>query len=171
MKNASVSATPFLLPKGEGRAFWFTDGLTTLKASREDTQNRWTVLEFLLPPGQVTPPHVHHAEDEAWYVLEGAVHFRCGEDAFQATAGSFVFAPKDIVHSFQIDPAGPARMLMFASPTGFEKFVEEFGDPATERTLPAPPLDIARLLRLAEKHHFEMMGPPESSDSTPGDKS
>ena len=161
MEKTKVAKTPFALSKDEGKAIWFVDGLITVKASGEDTDNRWTVLEYLLPPGQLSPPHVNHAEDEAWYILEGAVNFRCGDRAFKAIAGSFVFAPKDVVHGFQVDGSGAARMLVFASPTGFEKFVEEFGEPAKERALPEPrPLDIPRLLSLAKKYHFEVMPPP-----------
>jgi quercetin dioxygenase-like cupin family protein len=161
MENAISRRDPFVLSKGEGKATWFADGLMTVKASGEDTENRWTVLEYLLPAGQLTPAHIHHAEDEAWYILQGEVNFHCGDRAFKATAGSFVFGPKDVVHGFEVGKSGPARMLVFASPSGFEKFVEEFGAPAKERTLPAPgPLDIPRLLSLAEKYRFEVMPPP-----------
>src|SRR2546421_13017472 len=83
MEKTKVAKMPFALSKDEGKAIWFVDGLITVRASGEATDNRWTVLEYLLPPGQLTPAPVHHAEDEAWYILEGAVHFRCGDPGLQ----------------------------------------------------------------------------------------
>ncbi len=160
MSTVNVGNKPFVLGKDEGTPIWFTGGLMTLKLPGEATGNRWTVLEFLLPPGQLTPPHIHHAEDEAWYVLEGEVNFHADGKPMKATAGSFVFAPREIVHGFQVSGDGSARMLVFASPSGFEHFVEEFGDRAAERGLPEQaPLDIPRLLELTKKYHVEMMPP------------
>ena len=48
----------------------------------------------------IAPPHVHHADDEAWYVLEGMLRFRLGEDVFEAGPGSAVLAPKGTPHAY-----------------------------------------------------------------------
>ena len=38
--------------------------------------------------------HVHHADDEAWYVLEGTLGFRVGDDEVTAGPGAAVFVPR-----------------------------------------------------------------------------
>jgi mannose-6-phosphate isomerase-like protein (cupin superfamily) len=43
--------------------------------------------------GAGPPPHVHDREDECFYVMDGDLSIRCGGDAFDAAAGSFVFLP------------------------------------------------------------------------------
>jgi mannose-6-phosphate isomerase-like protein (cupin superfamily) len=48
----------------------------------------------------IAPPHIHHADDEAWYVLEGVLRFRFGEDTFEAGPGSAVLARKGTPHAY-----------------------------------------------------------------------
>jgi len=152
-------AQAFALDKDQGKPFWFTDSLFTVKLSGAETGNQLTVIEAMFPAGQITPLHVHHAEDEAWYVLEGEVMFQAAGESLKATTGSFVFGPKDVAHGFRVGDAG-AKMLVFTWPSDFEKFVEEFGEPARELTLPMPqPINIPRLLSLAPKYHFEVIPP------------
>jgi len=48
----------------------------------------------------IAPLHVHYADDEAWYVLEGSLRFRLGEETVRAGPGAAVFAPKGTAHSY-----------------------------------------------------------------------
>lgn len=65
----------------------------------------------------IAPLHVHHADDEAWYVLEGALKFRLGEEIFEAGAGSAVLAPKGTPHAYGNARAGErARYLLVMTP-------------------------------------------------------
>jgi hypothetical protein len=65
----------------------------------------------------IAPPHVHHADDEAWYVLEGALKFRLGDDVFEAPAGSAVLAPKGTPHAYGNARGGQrARYLLVMTP-------------------------------------------------------
>jgi mannose-6-phosphate isomerase-like protein (cupin superfamily) len=56
--------------------------------------------------------HVHHSDDECWYVLEGALGFRLGDEEIVATAGSAVFVPCGTPHSFWNAQAAPTRYLL-----------------------------------------------------------
>ena len=68
--------------------------------------------------------HVHDNEDECFYVLDGKLSVRCGGDAFEAAAGSFVFLPRGRPHRFWV--AGrPARLLLTAVPGGIEDHFRE----------------------------------------------
>ncbi len=54
----------------------------------------------------IAPLHVHHADDEAWYVLEGVLRFRIGDEVFEAGPGSAVLAPKGTSHAYGNANAG-----------------------------------------------------------------
>jgi mannose-6-phosphate isomerase-like protein (cupin superfamily) len=65
----------------------------------------------------IAPLHVHHADDEAWYILEGTLRFRIGEDTFEARPGDAVMAPKGIPHAYgNARPGQPARYLLVMTP-------------------------------------------------------
>jgi mannose-6-phosphate isomerase-like protein (cupin superfamily) len=65
----------------------------------------------------IAPLHVHHADDEAWYVLEGVLRFRIGDEIFEAQPGSAVLAPKGTPHSYGNARKGePARYLLVMTP-------------------------------------------------------
>lgn len=67
------------------------------------------------------PLHIHHRKDEAWYILDGKMTFYVGDAVIEAIAGCFAFAPRGIPHTFTVD-VEPTRVLVFASPAGFEHF-------------------------------------------------
>jgi mannose-6-phosphate isomerase-like protein (cupin superfamily) len=65
----------------------------------------------------IAPLHVHHADDEAWYVLEGALRFRLGDETVETGVGSAVLAPKGTPHSYGNARRGePARYLLVMTP-------------------------------------------------------
>ena len=93
-----------------------------LKASRQSTGGALSVFETSIGAGP--PLHVHDRDDECFYVLDGALSVRCGSEAFDAAAGSFVFVPRGRPHRFWA--AGPAvRLLLIAVPGGKEDCFRE----------------------------------------------
>jgi mannose-6-phosphate isomerase-like protein (cupin superfamily) len=153
---------PFVTGPGEGRAIWHLDTLKTIKAPSDDTGGRLTVWEELLPHRSSPPLHVHADADEAWLVLDGSLTFRVRDDEFTAEAGSFVWAPRGLPHTFRVD-SPTARVLGLALPGGFDRFVAATGRPAEALTLPPPPdgpPDMDALLRAAREHDMELLGPP-----------
>ena len=65
----------------------------------------------------IAPLHVHHTDDEAWYVLDGALRFRIGDDVFEAGPKSAVLAPKGTPHAYGNARRGaPARYLLVMTP-------------------------------------------------------
>jgi hypothetical protein len=57
---------------------------------------------------------VHHADDEAWHVLEGTVRFSFGSRTVEANAGSTVFVPAGVAHTYQALEG--ARYLLILTP-------------------------------------------------------
>ena len=52
------------------------------------------------PPRYIAPLHVHHDDDEAWYVLDGALRVRLGDDDVEVTAGGAVLVPRGTPHTY-----------------------------------------------------------------------
>ena len=148
----------------EGRAFWFLGTLVHIKASAAETNGAFTLIEQLAPAGFGPPLHVHHIEDELFFIVDGTVRFRCGDRDIDVTAGASVFLPKSIPHAFRVQGSNPARLLQFTSPGGFDQFVEEVSVPAPQHVLPPagpPPAGlIERVAAFGEKYHFTIVGPP-----------
>ena len=68
------------------------------------------------PPRPIAPFHVHHTDDEAWYVLEGTLAFQLGDQRVEAPAGSAVFAPHGVPHTYWNPHPTPARYLLIMTP-------------------------------------------------------
>jgi uncharacterized cupin superfamily protein len=71
------------------------------------------------PPRLIAPRHVHHHDDEAWYVLEGILRVQSGENEIEARAGSAVLVPRGTPHTYW--NAGPTRLryLLIMTPNIF----------------------------------------------------
>ena len=80
--------------EGEGKKLWVADELMAFKASGKDTGGAYALTDSVVPPGGGPPPHLHHREDEAFWVLEGELEVTVGETTFRAGAGSFVHLPR-----------------------------------------------------------------------------
>jgi|SRR5215471_2062254 len=161
----STQTTPadlaaFLGPN-EGPTVWFLRNRVTVKATAQTTGGAYGLIESWIAPGFSPPLHVHHAEDEAFYVLEGELTMRCGDRTFRAKPGAFVFLPRDVPHTFVVEGEAPARMLTLLSPGGCEAmFVEGGRLPEHDGLPPATPPDVEALKQLSLRYRSEIVGPP-----------
>jgi mannose-6-phosphate isomerase-like protein (cupin superfamily) len=160
--NPSPTHEQYFLAKDAGDAYWFLGTLMTVKAGGDATNQGFTIIEQILPPGFAPPPHIHHVEEEAFYLLEGEITVTCGERTWKVTPGAFVLLPHGIAHGFKVEGDIPAKLLQITSPAGFEHFAAEIGEPTQTLTLPPPSApDIAKLLEVAPKYKMELLIPPE----------
>jgi len=152
---------------GRGRqsleqSFWYAGWLLTFLATGEDTQGRFALMEQMSRKGNVPPPHIHHREDETFYVIEGEMTFSIGDRTIKATPGTMVFAPRDVAHSFTID-SDQVRILVQVSPAGAERFFKACSVPAPSMTLPPPAeipySELQKMMALAPDYGFEFVGP------------
>jgi steroid delta-isomerase-like uncharacterized protein len=109
-----------------------------------------------MPVGFSSPYHTHTREDESFYVLDGEMAFVVDGEWHRAKAGSFVFGPRNLAHGFKVLGNRPARMLLLASPGGFERFVLELAEPLGT---PAGPPDMAKVMEAAARFGMEVHGP------------
>jgi mannose-6-phosphate isomerase-like protein (cupin superfamily) len=143
-------------------AIWFLDTLVRVHARGEETDGRYGLAECIAPPGHQPPPHVHHRDDEAFYVIDGELTVYIADTAVTLAPGEFLNAPRGVPHTFCVTSEDPARWLVWSSPAGFESFVREYGEPAAVEELPVldGPPDVERLVRVAASHAIEILGPP-----------
>ena len=118
------------------------------------------VIEMLVASGDASPWHVHHDEDEWFYVMEGELEVIVGDDRVRLGAGDFAFGPRDVPHGFRVVSATPARFLMITVGGRFSDFIAEMSEPAVAAVLPGPvEPDMPRLVACAEKYGMELLGP------------
>jgi mannose-6-phosphate isomerase-like protein (cupin superfamily) len=67
------------------------------------------------PPRYIAPLHVHHLDDEAWYVLEGTLVVRVGERDVEVPAGGAVLVPRATPHTYWNPRPEPTRYLIVMS--------------------------------------------------------
>ena len=67
-------------------ARWWFDALAVIKTRAADTNGQLTIIEVTEPPNAEAPLHVHHREDEGFYVLDGDVTIHVGDDVVEAGA-------------------------------------------------------------------------------------
>ena len=122
---------------GEGEARWWFDCLAEIKLTADQTGGALSVLEITEPPDSAGPLHVHHREDETFWILEGGATFQVGDETIAAGPGDVLFGPRGVPHRYTVGPEG-CRMLFLMTPGGFERLVREMSVPAQSRTLPPP---------------------------------
>lgn len=152
----------YALGPGEGEALWFNGARAVLRATGDQTDGHFTVVEWVLPKGFGSPLHIHRAEDEFFVVLSGEVRVQHAETVIEAVTGSLVYGPRGVAHAFYVDSA-EARLLLFFGPAGVEGFFREGGKQARSSGLPPAGeqfLDKAALKEIGSRYHQEFIGPP-----------
>lgn len=144
----------------EGEAIWWFGALAEVKVTAAQTGGLLSIIEVTEPPNMAGPLHVHHREDEGFWILEGDVTFEVGDATIPAKAGDFVFGPRDIPHRYTVGSAG-CRMLFIMTPGGFENLIRDMGVPAERRTLPPDSdeePDWGHVAAVAKANSCELLG-------------
>jgi mannose-6-phosphate isomerase-like protein (cupin superfamily) len=167
--GANVSAPGFkpnqgkYVPAGTGPAYWGPGEEVTFLITGEETGGAAFVAELSVPPAGGPPPHIHHREDESFFVREGTLAIRVGDRVVNASAGDFVHVPRGTVHCFKNTGDKHAKMWVTFTPAGMEKFFQEGFYPAGDRSVGPATLTeelLARMLAAAPKCGLEFL-PPE----------
>lgn len=137
-KNASVARARWISPAQGHRVKHPAGADLCIKVFAHETHGVYSLMETVLPPGGVIPLHIHAAEDENNYIVEGELLMTIGEDIFHAKAGSFVVSPRGVTHVFRNLGDEPCRFLTTFVPGGAEGFFKEIGDLAAKRAPEKP---------------------------------
>ena len=127
----------YALRQGEGRTYDWRGHLFTIKAGAAETRGKLAFWEFTTKKGDEPHDHTHDDVDEIFYVLEGSLTFRCGDDEFEVSANGFVFLPRNVQHGYTIHNEGPVRFLGLSAPSDFGDHIETTGTRLTERAAQA----------------------------------
>ena len=106
---------PYALKAGEGWTYRFGIDFT-VKAGEVRDGSGAALLEYVTRQGEEPEDHTHQSEDEMFYVLEGALTFRCGEETFNLEKGGFILLPRGIQHGYTIRSESPVRLIVVTSP-------------------------------------------------------
>src|SRR4028118_1746717 len=135
--------------------------LVTCKVTGDQTGGAYSLFEATTQPGTGPPPHVHHREDESFYILKGEYEFLVGGDALKAEAGSLLYVPKGTLHTHRNVGEGAGRMLATPTPGGlYERFFEEAGMPVDgdggQPFTGERPESVERIVEVAAEHGTEI---------------
>lgn len=134
----------------------------TFLMTGEQTAGAYAMFEAYVPVGSGSPPHVHHREDEAFYVIEGEFEFMVAGVPVPLPAGGFLLGQRGVPHHFKNVGPVPGRMIVTVSPAGFEGFFAEIGvllGTRNDAPIPPTPADIEKLIATAPKYGLEIFAP------------
>ena len=145
MTNATLSST-------DRPELDFLGARVTVLADGDATGGAFGLVDMReIPAGSMPPLHIHHHEDEWFYVLDGEAEFFLPGRSIPVRAGDFLLAPRGVPHAYRIGER-PARWLALSSPSGFERFVVDVAALGEA--------DPGALARVARQHDIEILGPP-----------
>jgi mannose-6-phosphate isomerase-like protein (cupin superfamily) len=117
------------VPPGGGRVYEQRGFRGAIKVDDAESDGRQCFSEWFVDAGQDgPPPHLHREHQEAFFVVSGSLTFTVGEETYDAPAGSFLFIPPGVVHSFSNRTAAPASCVNAYVPGGIEGFFIEMGE-------------------------------------------
>lgn len=110
------------------------------KVRGEQTGGAFAVVEHPVSPAIIVEPHVHRYEDELSYVLQGTLWARVGNQEMELVTGSYLWKPRNVLHSFWNPGPESARIIETISPAGFENLFEQVADLLQQSTPPGDDL-------------------------------
>ncbi|MEA2783891.1 MAG: hypothetical protein QOK29_5523 [Rhodospirillaceae bacterium] len=115
-----------VLGPGDGERHAMGDAWVDIKAGGQQTAGSFYCGEVVIQPGfPGPPPHVHDRLHDMFYVLEGSLTMRLGDEERAVGAGTFVCVPPGVVHTFSNPGAAPVRFLNFNTPAGWEGYMRD----------------------------------------------
>ena len=156
------TAVPIVRGEGEGERRWFAGGgLWTIKATAEETDGAFTLIEDRMTRGKTTPLHTHPHEDETFIVLEGEILVHVEGTEHSVGPGGVAVVPRGTRHAFLVT-SEMARILALLTPGSGEAFYRDASEPSTDESDAQRPPDLDRLRAAAERNprYIEILGPP-----------
>jgi quercetin dioxygenase-like cupin family protein len=155
-----------LLP-GEGDTYESAAGdRADFKVTAPASAGHYTLFEYFSKPGHPgIPLHVHESHEELWYVLEGVLTLRVGDEVHRAVPGSTYLVPRGVPHAFWTEGDESSRFIGVFSPGGFEEWFAE-----RNRLVAEGRANHQTMSELALKFDMRILEdvPPTMTGGTPG---
>ena len=159
-----TAAPPYTRRACTGNSTWYFGHVFSFLADAADTGGQLSLTEIRMYQGGEPPVHVHHGEDEGFYVLDGHLTYLLGHELHDAPVGTFVWAPREMQHGFRCKTK-TARVLCLLTPGGAEEEFREMGSPAGAMRfgpLPQGEPDPDEMARARSRYRYDIVGPPLS---------
>lgn len=122
-----------------------------IKVGGVDTDGSFFLSETTIEPGFPGPPlHRHERLHDMFYVLDGVLTMRGGDEMHQIEPGTFVCVPPGVAHTFSNTSDAPVRFLNFNTPAGWENYMRDLGEAAK-----GGPLTPEVIGRIASRYDFQ----------------
>jgi mannose-6-phosphate isomerase-like protein (cupin superfamily) len=125
-----------------------------------ETEGRFELMKFVAPAGRGAPPHIHHHEDECFYILEGDFEIGIGGTVRRAGRGDSAFLPRGVPHHFRNVGSSAGAFLCCVMPGQLGGFFDAFKNPWPASSVDPPPPtddDVARLMVAAKRYSIEIL--------------
>ena len=129
---------------------------TDFKVLTQDCGGALFIMEHTNRRKGGPPRHLHHNEDEWFYVIEGDYIIEIASDRFQLKAGDSILAPREVPHAWAFVGDSPGRMVIAFTPAN--KMEAFFRDNA-KRGKATEYVSDAQVYR---SYGLELLGPPLS---------
>jgi quercetin dioxygenase-like cupin family protein len=136
-----------VLGPGEGELLELGPNRLLMKARVGDGDGTFYLGELTLGEFAGPPPHVHQRHLDSFFVLEGTLTVRLGDETLAAPAESYAVAPPRNVHTFSNPGGETVRALNIMAPGGFEQYLKE--------AAAAGASDPAELAAIAVRYDFK----------------
>jgi quercetin dioxygenase-like cupin family protein len=159
-QNMSATTTTKYEPRSE--PLWFLHNLARILVDGEASEDRFSVVDMTGARGDMPPLHVHHDEDETFYVIDGELElYVAGREPVSVQPGQAAFAPRGVPHAYRITSSEPTHWLVACTGTSFARLVRDTSLPATTSSLPVDPqFDPHEIAAISAQHGIEILGPP-----------
>jgi quercetin dioxygenase-like cupin family protein len=161
-EKAMSQAGTIIRGEGEGERLWFAGGgLWTMKATSEETDGAFILVEDRMTRGKMTPLHTHPNQDETLIVLEGEILLYAEGREHRVGPRGVAVALRGVPHAFMVT-SERALILTLQTPGSGEAFYRDASEPSIDETDAKRPPDLDRLRAAAESHPdiIEILGPP-----------
>jgi len=126
----------------------------TVKEAGERTAGQLVIVEMVVPPGAGSPPaNIHRQGPESWYVLDGELEMRAGNEQGRYGPGSFLMVPAGTPHRFANAGSVPVRFLLTMTPYQLEMLQ------AIAQVWPAGPPNLGAITEVFARYQTELVGP------------
>ena len=140
-----------------GQELLIMGGQFDLKVSSQDTNGELCIYDTRRSSKGGPALHLHHAQDEWFYVIRGEFVAKVGDQVLKLGPGDSTFAPRKIPHTFAMVGEGEGQMLVLFQPAGL---MEEFFREMSRLGREIPKNMEVELKKLFQKHGMEVLGPP-----------
>jgi quercetin dioxygenase-like cupin family protein len=149
----------YVIKPDAGRVLDLGNFEAVVLADAEQTSGDFTLIQTRGEPHDFGPPlHVHRDAAEAFYVLEGTYRMYLEDREELCPPGSFVYVPRNAVHTFKVVSREPARKLNIFAPAAMVGFFEQLASAEAAGDATPELLDT-----IARRHQMDVLGPVPDS--------